>query len=99
MSLMLQFKLSFEELVDSMLHLEAVEKERDSSDETEVCKNSNKKKFQFHKLKFFPQKKKFVGSNSQPSGAPSTRKECFNCGSSDHMICDCPKPICNDLDF
>ena len=46
-SLMLQLKLSFEELVDSALHLEAVEKEIDSGDDVEVRKNPNKKQFPF----------------------------------------------------
>ena len=94
-SLMLQLKLSFEELVDSALHLEAIEKECDSGDDVEVRKNPNKKKFPFHKQGFFPSKKKKPiesGSNSQSAGTPSIRK-CFNCGSPDHMIRACLKPL------
>ena len=40
-SLMLQLKISFEELVDVALHLEAVEKEHDSSDKVEGPKIPN----------------------------------------------------------
>jgi len=46
-SSMLHLKLPFEELVDSALHLEAVEKGKDSDEEIEVCTNSNKKRFPF----------------------------------------------------
>lgn len=54
-SLMLQLKLSFEELVDLVLHLKAVKKERENGNEIEVRKNPNKKKFQFHRSKSFLQ--------------------------------------------
>ena len=94
-SLLLQLKLSFKELVDSALHLETVEKECDSGDDVEVSRNSNKRQFPFQKSRSFPSKKKKTGSsNSQPQsvGTPFIRK-CFNCGSPDHMIRACPKPL------
>ena len=87
-SLLLHLKLSFEDLVDSALHLETIEKECDSGDDVEVSKNPNKKLFLFQKSRSFPSKKKKTGSsNSQPQSArtPFIRKY-FNCGSPDHMI-------------
>ena len=92
---MLELKLSFEELVDSALHLEAIEGECDSSDDVEVCKNPNKKQSPLDEPEFFPSKKKKSvesDSPSQSAGTPSIRK-CFNCGSPDHMIRACPKPL------
>ena len=94
--LLLQLKLSFEELVDSALCLEAVEKERDSGDNVEVSKNPNKKRFPFHKPNSSNhKKKKQATSSSQPSSAPSVQRVCYNCGSLDHFLHSCPKPrIC-----
>ena len=91
---MLQLKLSFEELVDSALHLGTVEKECDSDFDVEVSKNPNKKPFPFQKKSFPSKKKKTGGSSSQPqsSGTPFVRK-CFNCGSSDHIIRACSNPL------
>ena len=57
-SLLLQLKLSFEELVDSALHLETVEKECDSDVDVEVSKNPNKKRFPFHRPNSSSNKKK-----------------------------------------
>lgn len=67
-SLMLQLKVSFDELVNSALHLEAVEKEKDSSNEVEVRKNPYKKKFPFRRSKPFPptMKKKQGNSSTHP---------------------------------
>ena len=88
-SLMLQLKLSFEELVDSALHLEAVEKERDSSDEAEVRKNPHKMTFPFQRSQSFPPRKKEKqdGSSFHPYASPSSIRvlACFNCGSRDHL--------------
>lgn len=93
-SLLLQLKLSFEELVDSALHLETIEKECDSDVDVEVSKNPNKRPFPIQKKPFPSKKKKTGGPSSQPqsSGTPFVRK-CFNCGSPDHIIRACPKPL------
>ena len=57
-SLLLQLKLSFEELVDSALHLETVEKECDSGNEVEVRKNPDKKQSPLDEREFsLPRKK------------------------------------------
>ena len=97
---MLQLKLPFDELVDAALHLEAVEHERDSDGDGEGSKNPNQRRGPFQKNKPWNKKKKTGGFavqaqpqiQSQPSGTRPPRK-CFNCGSPDHFIRECPKPL------
>ena len=91
---MLQLKHSFEVLVDTTLDLETVENEKDSDGEGGVQSNPKKKKFPFRKPKFFPsKKKKQVGSSTQSQATPQAKPfACYNCGSPNHPVRECPKP-------
>ena len=101
--LMLQLELSFEKLVDAALHLESVEMEH-SDDGGVGSTNPTKKRFPPGKSgsSFQHKKKKAISSSSQPQTQSQTPaqpsgtrppKKCFNCGSPDHFIRECPKPL------
>ena len=90
--LLLKLEVSFDQLIDIALRL----KEADNEGDVEVVRaqqnfNNNSKR-----------PIKFKGSNSNKKGKQQTpvaktptssRGRCYNCGSTDHHVRECPKPL------
>lgn len=91
-ALLLKLEVSFEKLVDTALRLN--EEKKDNSDEAGGVKRSfSQKKHPFNKFMSFNSNKTPKKQGHDSKELSRITGECFNCGSKEHFIKDCPKPI------
>ena len=93
-SLLLKLEVSFDQLIDIALRLEKAYKESDVEvGSAKPNSNNNKKRHPFIRFESPNPSKRAKQETSIAKTPIPNRGECYNCGSKNHYINRCPRPI------